>query len=512
MDFQTTDSSLTLLADASGVSDCDKIDREDRSEAGQFFSPIETANYLAELFSDESFGDEVVLHDPGAGTGVLTAAFVDSLVKRIRGEKIQKPRKVTLIAGERDELFISSLESVLIACQEKLYIEEIETEICLLEGDWIERSADALENSLLITSEISKATHCILNPPYKKLTSTSKQRQLLKRIGIETTNLYSAFVWLAMRHLKTNGELSAITPRSFCNGPYFRAFREEILISMEVKLLHLLESRTEAFQRDKVLQENIIYHLKKTRDKDVNEGYKVNLIQGGYNDSKLKSVPLEDVVHPGDPQIFFHFVFNNKDKKSRNFVMEQKATLSDLNLCVSTGPVVDYRQKEDLRNTQNKDTYPLIYPHLLQKGIVVRPPNSSKDLPNIRQQKKPVGIVSSKSSKRFLTKSGCYVLVKRFSSKEEKRRVVAAVIYPEDFIEEKIGIENHINYFHLKGEGLPVDFAEGLASYLNSEEVDQYFRQFNGHTQVNATDLRSFKYPTAIELKKLAKNHVSTSS
>ena len=33
--------------------------------------------------------------------------------------------------------------------------------------------------------------------------------------------------------------------------------------------------------------------------------------------------------------------------------------------------------------------------------------------------------------------------------------------------------------------------------------VDVYFRQFNGHTQVNATDLRSLNYPTRSELERL---------
>jgi len=45
--------------------------------------------------------------------------------------------------------------------------------------------------------------------------------------------------------------------------------------------------------------------------------------------------------------------------------------------------------------------------------------------------------------------------------------------------------------------------AKGLAAFLNSTVVDAYFRQFNGHTQVNATDLRSFNYPTRAQLERL---------
>ncbi len=42
---------------------------------------------------------------------------------------------------------------------------------------------------------------------------------------------------------------------------------------------------------------------------------------------------------------------------------------------------------------------------------------------------------------------GTYVLVKRFSSKEEARRVVATVCDPEAVPGDKVGFENHLNVF-----------------------------------------------------------------
>lgn len=42
--------------------------------------------------------------------------------------------------------------------------------------------------------------------------------------------------------------------------------------------------------------------------------------------------------------------------------------------------------------------------------------------------------------------------------------------------------------------------AKGIAAFLNSTIADEYFRQFSGHTQVNATDLRNFRYPTKDQL------------
>ena len=50
------------------------------------------------------------------------------------------------------------------------------------------------------------------------------------------------------------------------------------------------------------------------------------------------------------------------------------------------------------------------------------------------------------------------------------------------------------------------ELAAGLSTYLNSSLVDRYFRQFNGHTQVNATDLRSLRYPGREVLKRIGQH------
>lgn len=99
--------------------------------------------------------------------------------------------------------------------------------------------------------------------------------------------------------------------------------------------------------------------------------------------------------------------------------------------------------------------------------------------------------------------AGIYVLVKRFSSKEERRRLVAAVFDPERVPGPVVGFENHLNYFHADGAPMSRTVALGLAAFLNSTQVDQYFRQFNGHTQVNATDLRAMRYPALANLEAL---------
>ena len=67
------------------------------------------------------------------------------------------------------------------------------------------------------------------------------------------------------------------------------------------------------------------------------------------------------------------------------------------------------------------------------------------------------------------------------------------VASPEDLGCDKNVLKNRLNVFHRHGQPLPHGVTRGACRSLNTTTVDQFFRQFNGHTQVNATDLRSLR-------------------
>jgi len=109
-------------------------------------------------------------------------------------------------------------------------------------------------------------------------------------------------------------------------------------------------------------------------------------------------------------------------------------------------------------------------------------------------------------TERWLYPNGFYTVARRFSAKEERRRIVASVVTPAAFPDAPmLGFENHLNVFHEDKRGLPENLAHGLAAFLNTTAVDDHFRRFNGHTQVNATDLRLMKYPSRPALIALGK-------
>jgi adenine-specific DNA-methyltransferase len=155
---------------------------------------------------------------------------------------------------------------------------------------------------------------------------------------------------------------------------------------------------------------------------------------------------------------------------------------------------VDFRARQLLRFAPGGDTVPLIYPCHFEEGYVKWPNANSR---------KPNAIVKSEESEDLLLPPGIYVLVKRFSAKEERRRIVSCVFDSSRVADSGVGFENHLNYFHARGAGITGLLAKGLVVFLNSTLLDQFFRQFSGHTQVNATDLRKLPYPSKNALERL---------
>lgn len=352
-----------------------------------------------------------------------------------------------------------------------------------------------LVGTVLFEEATPKYNCVILNPPYRKIQTDSAPRRLLRKVGIETTNLYTGFLGLASLLLEPGGELVAITPRSFCNGPYFRPFREFFLSKMALRQVHVFESREQAFRDDEVLQENVITSAIRSHIPPD----KVTIVSAtGPNDEMptIRELPYNQLIHPGDPQQFIHLVSDELNAQIAVHAKAFTATLADLDLSVSTGRVVDFRAAAYLRDQPASDTVPLIYPTHMVDGDVVWPRPFSK---------KPNAIVFSDATRRLMVPNEYYVLVKRFSAKEEPRRIVASIYNPTQIVASAVGFENHLNYFHQQGRGIEPDIARGLAAFLNSTLVDAHFRQFNGHTQVNATDLRAMRYPSRAQLRALGR-------
>lgn len=414
------------------------------------------------------------LLDPGAGIGSLTAAFIERWIS-----EGFDPLCIEADVFEIDESLHPYLSQTLNEYKENLNIVSN-----IRGGDFVTIASGSLHGNLFAKA-LPKYTHAILNPPYKKIRSSSIHRAALSRVGIETVNLYSAFVALSLSLLDDHGQLVAIIPRSFCNGPYYRPFREFILERAAILHIHLFDSRKKAFKDDGVLQENIIIMLERGRQQgDVTVSTSTD---DSFDDLVTHTHPFDRIVLPDDPERFIH-VPTSVEMETIGLSEAVQSSLADIGITVSTGPVVDFRLKDHLRSMPGPDTVPLLYPCHFNGRRVEWPKVGTK---------KPNAIHRNAETEKWLYPNGYYCVVRRFSSKEESRRIVARVVQTEDFTgAEMLGFENHLNVFHMGKRSLPEALAHGLAVFLSTTAVDKNFRLFNGHTQVNATDLKLMKYPS----------------
>ncbi|MDR3699894.1 MAG: hypothetical protein P4L56_09690 [Candidatus Sulfopaludibacter sp.] len=215
-----------------------------------------------------------------------------------------------------------------------------------------------------------------------------------------------------------------------------------------------------------------------------------------FSDLCIYEHPFDRIVFPDDPERFIH-VPTSLERNAIELSSAIHFSLADIGIGVSTGPVVDFRLQKHIQQKPSEGTVPLLYPGHFS-GHAVQWPKA--------EMRRGNAIRLNADTKKWLYPNGFYTVARRFSAKEERRRIVASVVDPQAFPNAPmLGFENHLNVFHEDKRGLTEEIAHGLAAFLNTTAVDEQFRRFNGHTQVNATDLRLMKYPSRSALIGLGK-------
>lgn len=454
---------LLARAEARRTGALRRLNPDEQSARGQYFTPYLAARIIAGLPRVPE-GVRVRILDPGAGSGILTAAIVERL------HNARPDLEIHVTAVENDESLHEALRETL----------EDVRDLAGATYDLV--GADFLSWALTATDRFDLI---IQNPPYAKLRTGSAPQNLLRAAGIVVPNIYAAFLALGLRLLKHAGQQVSITPRSWMNGTYYSAFRHDFVQNAGIDAMHTFESRSKVFGETGVLQESIV--VSATRGHSP-ERVIVNTSHDHSSEPSSRTVNYSDIVTPD----FIHVPATEQDAEAVAWMTKYAThSLADLGLTVSTGKVVDFRSRELLRHEQVDGAVPMVHATHLGVGRISHPVGA----------KKPEWFLAeSDKAAKLLVPGGAYVLIKRFSAKEERRRVVSAVWQAE----EEVAFDNKLNYVHEQGHGLDPEVARGLAVYLNSRQLDCYFRVFSGHTQVNATDLRQMRFPSREQLRGLA--------
>ena len=454
---------------------------ERRKRKGQFFTPPEVCEFMADLLSSNPPATFRLL-DPGAGVGALSAAVCDRFLS------LRSPRNLQIHLFENDPEVLPFLRKTMDRCAEDLKAHGHSLAYEIHAKDFIlDAAANAFGYPSLFadSSDLGDFDAVIMNPPYFKVTKASPYARVMEDVVHGQPNIYSFFLAAAAQMLRPGGELVAITPRSFCNGLYFRGFRHWFFEKMALDRLHLFESRTEAF-RD-VFQESLItvshrlglpsstIAISSSRGLDL---YSV----------ATATLPAAKVIDDSCGHANIRIPTSVEDLGIAEVVESWPHRFCEEGLRISTGPVVMFRATEFLLAESNgKNTAPLL------SVFNVKP--FQTEWPLIHG-KHPTAFKVCPDSQGLLLPTKNYVLLRRFSAKEEHRRLTASFLLASDISQPYVALENHLNYVYHADRELTLDEAYGLTALFNSALLDRYFRTISGNTQVNATEIRSMNFPS----------------
>lgn len=464
--------------------------KSERKDKGQFMTPASVARFMASRLGPICDGDTIL--DPAIGSGTLACAVVERVIRT------REASEIWVEGFDVDRQLCELAQGMLGELANQAQAQGIKVGFRVTQADFIREFAPRLNQLDLWGQGLGASRrsyeHVISNPPYFKLNSSDPRMALLKGQLSGSTNIYTVFMALALEALADLGRACFIIPRGFCSGTYFSAFREEFVRKAAILSLHIFNSRTATFKQDSVLQENVIITFQR-RDADEVAGERLIEISASSGGDALARPPQHRqvrqslVFHDRHRHFSLRVPTGELDERIVETLDQWKDTLGTLGLRASTGPVVSFRAKKHLSDAEmvkTGDAVPLLLLHNVRRGEIKWPR---------RDDSKPQGIL--KSAGDLLVPVDNYVLVRRFSAKEEPRRLVSAPFLRNSHFHDLVGLENHLNYIYGVWQPLSKKRAIGLSAYLNSAIADRYFRILNGNTQVNATELRSLPLPPA---------------
>ena len=460
----------------------DSMPKKERKKYGQFFTSKETARFMSKLYSIPKNKSEVSILDAGAGSGILSCALIERL------EQMDFVQKIELTCYENDDNILGLLRENLHTCQAN---SRKEIQINIITENYITSQYLDFNHMLGGNPESKKYDFVIGNPPYMKIPKDAPEATAMPKVCYGAPNLYFIFAAMGLFNLDTDGEMVYIIPRSWTSGAYFKRFRQYFLTEGKLEHIHLFVSRNKVFDKEDVLQETIIIKVKKTSQTPEKVILTSSQSSSDFDNLTSLTVPYSLVVSGED--YYVYLVTDEEEVSVLERLHRFNQTLPDIGLKMKTGLTVDFRNREILRDDAEEGAIPLFYSQHIKQGEVQFP-----------IQKEHEYVVTDQ--KGLIQDNRNYLFVKRFTAKEEKRRLQCGVYLSRKYPQyQKISTQNKINFI----DGLRTEMSEclvyGLYVIFNSTLYDEYYRILNGSTQVNSTEINAMPVPDLESIQEMGR-------
>ncbi|MCI5585509.1 MAG: Eco57I restriction-modification methylase domain-containing protein [Lachnospiraceae bacterium] len=465
----------------------DSMPKKERKKYGQFFTSMETARFMASLYIIPKNLDRVSVLDAGAGSGILSCAFIERL------ENDENVREIELTCYENDSNVLPLLKNNLQYCKEKSTKKII---VNIITDNYILSQYLDFNHMIGGNTEPKKYDFVIGNPPYMKIPKTAPEATAMPEVCYGAPNLYFIFASMGLFNLKEDGEMVYIIPRSWTSGAYFKKFREYFLTEGKLEHIHLFVSRNKVFDKENVLQETIIVKVRKIKKMPETVTITSSKSNQDFDDITSLTVPYNLVVTGDD--FYVYLVTDENEVEVLRKLHKFDKTLPEIGVKMKTGLTVDFRNREILRDEEEEGAIPLFYSQHIKQGKVEFP-----------IQKEHEYVVTEQNG--LMQDNKNYLFVKRFTAKEEPRRLQCGVYLAKRFPQyKKISTQNKINFV----DGVLTEMSEclvyGLYVLFNSTLYDEYYRILNGSTQVNSTEVNAMPVPDLETIQEMGRKIIKS--
>lgn len=441
-----------------------------RKALGAYFTPPHLVDHL--LGRMAQLGLDIAQHrmrDPAAGGAAFLVPLARRMVAVWRAHGFSDRKIIRMLQGRLLGTEIDrGLGDIANALLRRMLVQEWKFQPHLVRTLSIVLKADSLSTR----SESEQPDHEVGNPPYRRL-SAAEHGTMHKRfsdIASGRLNLYAIFMRRALAEVPAGGLVGHVVPASFLGGPEFSAFRRRLLQLAEVLVVDLVDQRSNVFVD--ATQDACFVVLRRRHQESLDEEGRAasGVLRADGRFTAAADMPLPPDGSPWllpGPRGQFH------------------ATLADWGYRARVGYVVPFRQFERLHDSPGKGRYPLIWAKAVGHDGSF---DHARGATGTR-----LGWVSAPSDAPYIVRDPC-VIVQRTSSRDQRRRVVAAAV-PKEFLQLHGGFvgENHV--LLLMRSRPDAATPEALAEALNNLLASQAMDRMCGSASIPISAIESLRLP-----------------
>ncbi len=443
---------------------------------GRLFTKKDTARLMASMLELDPARTAYTVLDPGAGTGILSAAIVEKIC-----ESCPSCRQIFLTCYESDPTFIPMLRDNLERIRKKARHDyNVKLFVTVYEENYLTDSKNHYTVTFFDTVE-DKYDIIISNPPTELVEKGSPEALAVG--GVTQLKISAAFLFarLAARHLEDGGRLVIMLPTTVASASQLTPYRQEMAKELSLIGIHLFIGRQKNAKRAIPLKKNIILAYGKC-EKPATVTVTTSL-DNGKQAVALPPLDYDFVVDRDDGTLTLPK--SVEDTKIVKYISGFPETLASLGLKISTGLIIDSRCEGLLFTEPIKGAVPLIRPSAIRGGTISFP------LPIKKQYIAPV-------NPRLMQKNKNMVIIKRVPAKSDERFVNSAIYMASQLPAYRyISTHNKINFIDTKDKSseMCARLAFGIFALLNSTIYDRYLSIVSKSKQINSKELRELPLP-----------------